>query len=112
MNRISLSDRDRFVPKEGEVFFAEVPGKFILSIVVEDDIVDEFNNSCERCVFKDWVYPTDDCCSRNRCVDCLRDINLDDVYYKPLAEVTEEEAKKVAEQLNKIRNERLNLTVK
>lgn len=29
MNRISLSDRDRFVPKEGEVFFAEVPGKGI-----------------------------------------------------------------------------------
>lgn len=27
MNRISLSDRDVFVPKEGEVFFAEVPGK-------------------------------------------------------------------------------------
>lgn len=94
------------IPKLGD------PGKFILSIVVEDDIVDEFNNSCERCVFKDWVYTTDDCCSINRCVDCLRDINLDDVYYKPLAEVTEEEAKKVAEQLNKIRNERLNLTVK
>lgn len=71
------------IPKPGE------PGKFILSIVVEDDIVDEFNNSCERCVFKDWIYPTDDCCSRNRCVDCLRDINLDDVYYKPLAEVSE-----------------------
>lgn len=26
---------------------------------------------------------------KNRCVDCLRDINLDDVYYKPLAEVSE-----------------------
>lgn len=37
-----------------------------------------------------------------------------DNYDKSLAsmEVTEEEAKKVAEQLNKIRNERLNLTVK
>ena len=37
-----------------------------------------------------------------------------DSYDKSLAsmEVTEEEAKKVAEQLNKIRNERLNLTVK
>ena len=29
MNRISLSDRDRFVPKEGGVFFAEVPAKGI-----------------------------------------------------------------------------------
>lgn len=72
------------IPKPGE------PGKFILSIVVEDDIVDEFNNSsCERCVFKYLVYPTNYCCSKNRCVDCLRDINLDDVYYKPLAEVSE-----------------------
>ena len=37
-----------------------------------------------------------------------------DNYDKSLAsmEVTEEEAKNVAEQLNKIRNERLNLTVK
>lgn len=37
-----------------------------------------------------------------------------DSYDKSLAsmEVAEEEAKKVAEQLNKIRNERLNLTVK
>lgn len=90
MNRISLSDRDRFVPKEGEVFFAEVPGKFILSIVVEDDIVDEFNNSsCQRCTFNNWIYPTDDCCSINKCVDCLRDTNKNDVYYKPLAEVSE-----------------------
>lgn len=48
------------IPKLGEL------GKFILSIVVEDD-----------------------CCSRNKCVDCLRDTNLDDIYYKPLAEVSE-----------------------
>lgn len=27
MNRISLSDRDRFVPKEGEVFFCGSSGK-------------------------------------------------------------------------------------
>nr|DAR90367.1 MAG TPA: hypothetical protein [Caudoviricetes sp.] len=27
MNRISLSDRDRFVPKEGEVFFCRSSGK-------------------------------------------------------------------------------------
>lgn len=72
------------IPKPGE------PGKFILSMVVEDDIDDSFNNSsCERCTFKDWIYPTDDCCSRNKCVDCLRDINQDDIYYKPLAEVSE-----------------------
>lgn len=58
--------------------------------VVEDDIDDEFNNSsCGRCTFKNWIYPTDDCCSRNKCVDCLRDTNRDDVYYKPLAEVSE-----------------------
>lgn len=72
------------IPKLGE------PGKFILSIVVEDDIVDEFNNSsCQRCTFNNWIYPTDDCCSRNKCVDCLRDTNKNDVYYKPLAEVSE-----------------------
>lgn len=72
------------IPKQGE------PGKFILSIVVEDDIIDEFNNnSCERCTFNDWIYPTGDCCSKNKCVDCLRDTNGDDVYYKSLAEVSE-----------------------
>lgn len=72
------------IPKPGE------PGKFILSIVVEDDIVDEFNNSsCGRCTFNDWIYPTGDCCSKNKCVDCLRDTNGGDIYYKPLAEVSE-----------------------
>lgn len=72
------------IPKPGE------PGKFILSIVVEDDIVDEFNNSsCQRCTFNNWIYPTYDCCSRNKCVDCLRDTNKNDVYYKPLEEVSE-----------------------
>lgn len=66
------------------------PGKFILSIVVEDDIVDEFNNSsCGRCTFNGWIYPTGDCCSKNKCVDCLRDTNGDDIYYKPLSEVSE-----------------------
>lgn len=89
MNRISLSDRDRFAPKEGEVFFAEVPGKGI-DRKVEDDIIDEFNNSsCGRCTFNNWIYHTGDCCSKNKCVDCLRDTNKDDVYYKPLAEVSE-----------------------
>lgn len=72
------------IPKFGE------RGKFILSMVVEDDIDDSFNNGgCERCTFKDWIYPTDDCCSRKKCVDCIRDINQDDIYYKPLAEVSE-----------------------
>lgn len=72
------------IPKFGE------PGKFILSMVVEDDVVDEFNNgSCEQCTFSDWIHPTYDCCSRNKCVDCLRDTNGDDIYYKPLAEVSE-----------------------
>lgn len=72
------------IPKFGE------PGKFILSMVVEDYVVDEFNNgSCEQCTFSDWIHPTYDCCSRNKCVDCLRDTNRDDVYYKPLAEVSE-----------------------
>lgn len=72
------------IPKFGE------PGKFILSMVVEDDIIDEFNNSgCGRCTFNNWIYHTGDCCSKNKCVDCLRDTNKDDVYYKPLAEVSE-----------------------
>lgn len=72
------------IPKLGD------PGKFILSIVVEDDIVDEFNNSsCGRCTFNDWIYPTGSCCSKNKCVNCLRDTNGDDIYYKPLAEVSE-----------------------
>lgn len=85
--------------KEGEEYnvgdLLKIPkfgkhGKFILSMVVEDDIDDEFNNSiCQRCTFNNWIYPTDDCCSRNKCVNCLRDTNGDDIYYKPLAEVSE-----------------------
>ncbi len=72
------------IPKFGE------HGKFILSMVVEDDIDDEFNNSiCQRCTFNNWIYSTDGCCSRNKCVNCLRDTNGDDIYYKPLAEVSE-----------------------
>lgn len=72
------------IPKFGE------HGKFILSMVVEDDIDDEFNNSiCQRCTFNNWIYPTDCCYSRNKCVNCLRDTNGDNIYYKPLAEVSE-----------------------
>lgn len=72
------------IPKFGET------GKFILSMAVEDDIIDKSNNnSCERCTFNNWIYPTGDCCSKNKCVDCLRDMNRDDVFYKTLAEVSE-----------------------
>lgn len=49
MNRISLSDRDRFVPKEGEVFFAEVPGKGI-DLKVEAVLLKD-NSGCKTCVF-------------------------------------------------------------
>lgn len=49
MNRISLSDRDIFVPKEGEVFFAEVPGKGIdrkvYAVLLKD------NSGCMNCAF-------------------------------------------------------------
>lgn len=49
MNRISLSDRERFIPKEGEVFFAEVPGKGIdrkvKAVLLKD------NSGCKNCAF-------------------------------------------------------------
>lgn len=49
MNRISLSDRDRFVPKEGEVFFAEVPGKGIYRKV--ESVLLKDNSGCKNCAF-------------------------------------------------------------
>lgn len=49
MNRISLSDRDRFVPKEGEVFFAEVPGKGIDRKV--EALLSKDGSGCMNCVF-------------------------------------------------------------
>lgn len=49
MNRISLSDRDRFVPKEGEVFFAEVPGKGIGRKV--EALLSKDGSGCMNCLF-------------------------------------------------------------
>lgn len=49
MNRISLSDRDRFAPKEGEVFFAEVPVKGI-DLKVEAVLLKD-NSGCKNCAF-------------------------------------------------------------
>lgn len=120
MNRISLSDRDRFVPKEGEVFFAEVPGKgidrkvkavllkdnsgckncaffkgelkdlepgkFILAKVEDEGYTKEI---CYDCAFKQNHFERMECCVANKCVAYFRDTNKDDIYYKPLAEVSE-----------------------
>lgn len=49
MNRISLSDRDRFAPKEGEVFFAKVPGKGIDRKV--EAVLLKDNSGCKNCAF-------------------------------------------------------------
>lgn len=49
MNRISLADRDRFVPKEGEIFFAEVPGKGIDRKV--EAVLLKDNSGCKNCAF-------------------------------------------------------------
>lgn len=49
MNRISLSDRDIFVPKEGEVFFVEVPGKGIDRKV--EAVLLKGNSGCMNCAF-------------------------------------------------------------
>lgn len=49
MKRISISDKDVFKPKEGEIFFAEVPIKRIDWKV--KTLVSKDNNPCENCVF-------------------------------------------------------------
>ena len=49
MNRISLSDRNRFVPKEGKVFFAEVPGRGIDRKV--EAVLLKDNSGCKNFVF-------------------------------------------------------------
>lgn len=65
MNRISLSDRDRFVPKEGEVFFAEVPGKGIdrkvKAVLLKDD------SGCKNCVF--FQGELKDLCRQINCIN-------------------------------------------
>lgn len=80
MNRISLSDRDRFVPKERE------PGKFILAKVEDEGYTKEI---CYDCAFHQNHFERMDCCVANKCVAYFRDTEQDDVYYKPLAEVSE-----------------------
>lgn len=49
MRRVSISDKDFFIPKEGEIFFAEVPNKGIDRKV--KTLVSKDNNQCENCVF-------------------------------------------------------------
>lgn len=49
MRRLSISDKVLFLPKEGEMFFAEVPNKGIDRKV--KTMVSKDKDSCENCVF-------------------------------------------------------------
>lgn len=75
MNRISLSDIDRFVPKEGEVFFAEVPGKGIErkleSVLLKD------NSGCKNCVF--FQGELKDFCMQIKCPNIGRQLTFRNV---------------------------------
>lgn len=49
MRRLSISDKGKFIPEEGEIFFAEVPYKGIdrkVKVLVSKD-----DDPCTRCVF-------------------------------------------------------------
>lgn len=50
MRRLSISDKDMFVPEEGEIFFAEVPNKGIDCKV--KTVVSKDRGSCEKCCFR------------------------------------------------------------
>ena len=49
MRRLSISDKGRFVPEEGEIFFAEVPGKGIDRKV--EAVLLKDNSGCKNCLF-------------------------------------------------------------
>lgn len=49
MNRVSYSDVYVFTPEEGEVFFAEVPGKGIDRKV--EAVLLKDNSGCKNCAF-------------------------------------------------------------
>lgn len=50
MRRLSISDKDLFVPEKGEIFFAEVPNKGIDRKV--KTLVSKDRGSCEKCCFR------------------------------------------------------------
>lgn len=68
------------IPKERE------PGKFILAKVEDEEYTKEI---CYDCAFHQNHFERMECCVANKCVAYFRDIEQDDVYYKPLAEVSE-----------------------
>lgn len=68
------------IPKERE------PGKFILAKVEDEGYTKEI---CYDCAFKQNHLERMECCVENKCVDYFRDTNKYDIYYKPLAEVSE-----------------------
>lgn len=68
------------IPKERE------PGKFILA-KVEDERYKKV--ICHDCAFHQNHFERMACCAANKCVAFFRDTEQDDVYYKPLAEVSE-----------------------
>ena len=65
MRRLSISDKDMFVPEEGEIFFAEIPNKGIDRRV--KTLVSKDNNPCKNCVFCSWEF-----CGLCFYVDCLK----------------------------------------
>lgn len=68
------------IPKRKE------PGKFILAIVEDEGYIKEV---CYDCAFHQNYFERRDCCVANKCVAWFRESNQDDVYYKPLSEVSE-----------------------
>ncbi|QUE39237.1 hypothetical protein VA7_gp29 [Bacteroides phage GEC_vB_Bfr_VA7] len=68
------------IPKERE------PGKFILAKVEDEGYTKEI---CYDCEFHQNHFELMECCVANKCVAYFRDTEKDDIYYKPLAEVSE-----------------------
>lgn len=50
MRRVSISQKDFFIPEEGEIFFAEVPYNCIDRRV--KTLVSKDNDPCTNCVFR------------------------------------------------------------
>lgn len=70
MNRVSYSDVYVFTPEEGEVFFAEVPGKGIDRKV--EAVLLKDNSGCKNCAF--FKGELKDLCMQINCLNIGRQL--------------------------------------
>lgn len=73
----------------GEVFIQSVFNGIPDSLKKVEAVLLKDNSGCKNCAFHQNHFERMECCVANKCVAYFRDTEQDDVYYKPLAEVSE-----------------------